>query len=223
MPRSLWPGGWDAAATRPDRILGFARPIRRGAGGLQPELSPQAAETANELRQEWVVQVKGHVRRRPAGSENPLMSTGDIEVMATSVAVLNRALTPPFYIADDAGADESLRLRYRYLDLRRPAMQHNLMLRHRVVKYIRDFLDARGFLEIETPILIKSTPEGARDFLVPSRLQPGSFYALPQSPQQLKQLLMVSGVERYFQIARCFRMRICGRTGSRSSPSLTWK
>ena len=170
-----------------------------------PEFSPQAAETADELRQEWVVQVKGHVRRRPAGSENPLMPTGDIEVMATSVAVLNRALTPPFYIADDAGADESLRLRYRYLDLRRPAMQHNLMLRHRVVKYIRDFLDARGFLEIETPILIKSTPEGARDFLVPSRLQPGSFYALPQSPQQLKQLLMVSGVERYFQIARCFR------------------
>ena len=133
------------------------------------------------------------------------METGNIEVMASCVTVLNRSLTPPFYIADDAGADESLRLRYRYLDLRRPAMQQNLVLRHRVVKYIRDFLDSQGFLEIETPILIKSTPEGARDFLVPSRLQPGSFYALPQSPQQLKQLLMVSGVERYFQIARCFR------------------
>ena len=168
-------------------------------------LSPESARTAEELRQEWVVQVKGHVRQRPAGSENPAMGTGDIEVMASDVAVLNRSLTPPFYIADDAGADESLRLRYRYLDLRRPAMQQNLILRHRVVKYIRDFLDAQGFLEIETPILIKSTPEGARDFLVPSRLQPGSFYALPQSPQQLKQLLMVSGVERYFQIARCFR------------------
>lgn len=168
-------------------------------------LSPESARIAEGLRQEWVVQVTGHVRRRPAGSENPAMDTGDIEVMASAVAVLNRSLTPPFYIADDAGADESLRLRYRYLDLRRPTMQQNLMLRHRVVKYIRDFLDAQGFLEIETPILIKSTPEGARDFLVPSRLQPGSFYALPQSPQQLKQLLMVSGVERYFQIARCFR------------------
>ena len=172
---------------------------------FNPELSPESAHIAEELRQEWVVQVKGLVRQRPAGSENPAMETGDIEVMASAVTVLNRSLTPPFYISDDAGADESLRLRYRYLDLRRPAMQQNLVLRHKVVKYIRDFLDAEGFLEIETPILIKSTPEGARDFLVPSRLQPGSFYALPQSPQQLKQLLMVSGIERYFQIARCFR------------------
>ena len=172
---------------------------------FNPELSPDSAHTAEELRQEWVVQVKGQVRQRPTGSENPAMETGDIEVMASEVTVLNRSLTPPFYIADDAGADESLRLRYRYLDLRRPTMQQNLILRHRVVKYIRDFLDGQGFIEIETPILIKSTPEGARDFLVPSRLQPGTFYALPQSPQQLKQLLMVSGVERYFQIARCFR------------------
>ncbi len=183
--------------------------LRDRSGVLQvvfnPELSPDSARIAEELRQEWVVQVKGHVRKRPSGSENPAMETGDIEVMASSVTVLNRSLTPPFYITDDAGADESLRLRYRYLDLRRPAMQRNLTLRHKIVKYIRDFLDSRGFLEIETPILIKSTPEGARDFLVPSRLQPGSFYALPQSPQQLKQLLMVSGVERYFQIARCFR------------------
>ena len=168
-------------------------------------LSPETAGSAEELRQEWVVQVKGRVRQRPEGSENPAMETGDIEVMASGLTVLNRSLTPPFYITDDVGADESLRLRYRYLDLRRPTMQRNLILRHKVVKYIRDFLDARGFLEIETPILIKSTPEGARDFLVPSRLHPGNFYALPQSPQQLKQLLMVSGIERYFQIARCFR------------------
>ncbi|MDP6548513.1 MAG: aspartate--tRNA ligase, partial [Dehalococcoidia bacterium] len=167
--------------------------------------SPQAYQVADQLRTEWVVQVKGLVRRRPAGSENPAMPTGDVEVMADEAAVLNPSLTPPFYITEDSGADESLRLRYRYLDLRRPPMQRMLLLRHRVTKFIRDFLDARGFLEIETPILIKSTPEGARDFLVPSRLQPGSFYALPQSPQQLKQLLMVSGVEKYFQIARCFR------------------
>ena len=142
---------------------------------FNPELAPDATHTAEDLRQEWVVQVTGHVRRRPAGSENPAMETGDIEVKASMVTVLNRSLTPPFYIADDAGADESLRLRYRYLDLRRPAMQQNLILRHRVVKYIRDFLDSRDFLEIETPILIKSTPEGARDFLVPSRLQPREF------------------------------------------------
>ena len=172
---------------------------------FNPELSSESASTAEDLRQEWVVQVKGRVQQRPAGSENPAMGTGDIEVMVSEVTVLNRSLTPPFYISDESGADESLRLRYRYLDLRRPAMQQNLVLRHRVVKYIRDFLDSQGFLEIETPILIKSTPEGARDFLVPSRLHPGTFYALPQSPQQLKQLLMVSGVERYFQIARCFR------------------
>ena len=172
---------------------------------LNPELSSQAYQVAEQLRSEWVVQVKGTVRRRPEGSENPGMDTGLVEVVADEATVLNQSLTPPFYIAEDAGADESLRLRYRYLDLRRPPMLRNLTLRHRAVKFIRDFLDARGFLEIETPILIKSTPEGARDFLVPSRLQPGSFYALPQSPQQLKQLLMVSGIEKYFQIARCFR------------------
>ena len=167
--------------------------------------SAAAYRAAAQLRPEWVIQVKGAVRRRPAGSENPAVASGDVEVVADEVAVLNQALTPPFYIAEDSGADESLRLRYRYLDLRRPTMQRNMELRHRVIKFIRDFLDDRGFLEIETPILIKSTPEGARDFLVPSRLQPGNFYALPQSPQQLKQLLMVSGFERYFQIARCFR------------------
>ena len=173
---------------------------------LNPEnLSPDDYETAERLRSEWCVQVTGAVQLRPEGSENPALPTGEIEVMTNSLTVLNQSQTPPFYITDDVDADESLRLRYRYLDLRRPVMQENLRLRHRVVKYIRDYLDGHNFLEIETPILIKSTPEGARDYLVPSRMQPGNFYALPQSPQQLKQLLMVSGVERYFQIARCFR------------------
>ena len=172
---------------------------------FDPETSPQAYEIADQFRSEWVVQVKGTVRVRPPGSENPAMKTGMIEVAADEATVLNPSLTPPFYISDDVEVDESLRLRYRYLDLRRPAMLRNLVLRHKVVKYIRDFLSDRDFLEIETPILIKSTPEGARDYLVPSRMQPGNFYALPQSPQQLKQLLMVSGVEKYFQIARCFR------------------
>ncbi len=172
---------------------------------FDPETSPQAYEIADQFRSEWVVQVKGTVRVRPPGSENPAMETGMIEVAADEATVLNPSLTPPFYISDDVEVDESLRLRYRYLDLRRPAMLRNLVLRHKVVKYIRDFLSDRDFLEIETPILIKSTPEGARDYLVPSRMQPGNFYALPQSPQQLKQLLMVSGVEKYFQIARCFR------------------
>ena len=172
---------------------------------FDPETSPQAYEIADQFRSEWVVQVKGTVRVRPPGRENPAMETGMIEVAADEATVLNPSLTPPFYISDDVEVDESLRLRYRYLDLRRPAMLRNLVLRHKVVKYIRDFLSDRDFLEIETPILIKSTPEGARDYLVPSRMQPGNFYALPQSPQQLKQLLMVSGVEKYFQIARCFR------------------
>ncbi|HCP23525.1 MAG TPA: aspartate--tRNA ligase, partial [Dehalococcoidia bacterium] len=181
--------------------------LRDRSGAVQvvfnPETDAHAASIAEEVRPEWVIQVKGTLSKRPEGSENPAMSTGDVELMADEVTVLNRSLTPPFYIDDDAEADESLRLRYRYLDLRRPPMLHNLTVRHKVVKFIRDYLSDRGFLEIETPILIKSTPEGARDFLVPSRMQPGNFYALPQSPQQMKQLLMVSGVERYFQIARC--------------------
>ena len=172
---------------------------------FNPEQSPQAYQVADQLRPEWVVQVRGTVRERPPGTENPGLDTGAVEIAAEEAVVLNASLTPPFYLTDDVEVDESLRLRYRYLDLRRPKMLRNLVLRHRVVKFIRDFLDARGFLEIETPILIKSTPEGARDFMVPSRMQPGSFYALPQSPQQLKQLLMVAGVERYYQIARCFR------------------
>jgi aspartyl-tRNA synthetase len=170
-----------------------------------PERSLEAHHIASELRSEYVVQVSGTVVHRLPGTENPNLSTGAIEVAATNIVILNPARTTPFPISDNIQVDESLRLKYRYLDLRRPHMQNNIMLRHRVVKAIRDYLDERGFLEIETPMLMKSTPEGARDYLVPSRLYPGHFYALPQSPQQLKQLLMVAGMDRYFQIARCFR------------------
>jgi aspartyl-tRNA synthetase len=169
------------------------------------QIAPDAAAIADQARTEWVLQVEGTVRRRPPGTENTDMPTGEVEVVAERATVLNRAKTPPFYIDHEAGEAEALRLKYRYLDLRRERMQRNIILRHRVVKFIRDFLADRGFVEIETPILTKSTPEGARDYLVPSRIHPGNFYALPQSPQQLKQLLMVAGFERYFQIARCFR------------------
>lgn len=168
-------------------------------------ISQAAFDTTNQVRPEYVLQITGQVQRRPAGQENPQMPTGEIEVIAHQVHIFNPAKSPPFLIDRDANVDETLRLKYRYLDLRRERMQRNLILRHRAIKFIRDFLDARGFLEIETPILFKSTPEGARDYLVPSRVHPGKFYALPQSPQQLKQLLMVAGYERYFQIARCFR------------------
>lgn len=170
-----------------------------------PERSPEAHRVASEVRSEYVIQVRGRVVPRLPGTENPNLSTGAIEVAADGIVILNPARTTPFPISDNMQVDEPLRLKYRYLDLRRPKMQGNILLRHRVVKAIRDYLDERGFLEIETPILMKSTPEGARDYLVPSRLYPGEFYALPQSPQQLKQLLMVAGMDRYFQIARCFR------------------
>ncbi len=169
------------------------------------ESAPQTHQAADVLRMEWVIQVEGIVRKRPPGSENPSLPTGEIEIAAERLLVLNPAKTPPFLINKDEEADENTRLKYRYLDLRREKMRRNLELRHRVVKFIRDYLDEQGFWEIETPILFKTTPEGARDYLVPSRVHPGEFYALPQSPQQLKQLLMVAGVERYFQIARCFR------------------
>ena len=170
-----------------------------------PDGAPEAHAAMQKARGEYVLQVRGIVQVRPEGLTNPDLSTGEIEVVAHQVNILNPAKTPPFYIYDDSAVDESLRLKYRYLDLRRQRMQRNLILRHRVVKHIRDFLDERDFVEIETPILFKTTPEGARDYLVPSRVHPGKFYALPQSPQQLKQLLMVAGYERYFQIARCFR------------------
>jgi aspartyl-tRNA synthetase len=172
---------------------------------FDPSLSEQAHRAASQVRGEYVLRIWGKVRPRPAGQENHEMGTGEIEVVAETIDVLNEARTPPFPISEGSSADETLRLRYRYLDLRRPEMQRKLMLRHRVVSFIRRFLDERGFVEVETPILIKSTPEGARDYLVPSRIHSGRFYALPQSPQQLKQLLMVAGMDRYYQIARCFR------------------
>lgn len=167
--------------------------------------APDAHANASNSRNEYVLQVTGRVRIRPEGTANPELETGDVEVVASELNILNPSKTPPFYINQDDVVDEVVRMKHRYLDLRRPKMQQNIVLRHKAVKFIRDYLDERGFVEIETPILFKTTPEGARDFLVPSRLQPGKFYALPQSPQQLKQMLMVAGYERYFQIARCFR------------------
>jgi aspartyl-tRNA synthetase len=182
----------------------------RDKGGIvqvvfNPSTSKTAHKKANKVRSEYVIKVSGKVKPRQKGTENPKLKTGDIEVIAEDIEILNPSKVPPFYINEDIEVDENLRLKYRYLDLRRARMKKNLELRYRVVKFIRDFLDAKGFIEVETPILTKSTPEGARDYLVPSRIQPGKFYALPQSPQQMKQLLMVAGVEKYFQIAKCFR------------------
>jgi len=183
--------------------------LRDRAGLVQvlvnPQTAPEAHAEASGLHDEYVVEIRGRVEKRPAGSENPRIATGEIEVHADQVTVLNPCLPLPFPVAEEAQVDERVRLQYRYIDLRRPRMARNVVLRHKVVKYIRDYLDGQGFLEIETPIMANPTPEGARDYLVPSRLHPGSFYALPQSPQQFKQLSMVAGVDRYFQIARCFR------------------
>jgi len=160
---------------------------------------------AKKLRSEFVVGIRGVVQRRSADTVNSKLATGEVEILAREIVLLNEAKTPPFQIAEDGPVSEDVRLRYRYLDLRRPRLQQNIGLRHRVAMAIRRYFDANGFWEIETPILAKSTPEGARDFLVPSRVHPGEFYALPQSPQIFKQILMIAGTDRYFQIVRCFR------------------
>jgi len=172
---------------------------------FSPEVSAEAHSLAHDLRAEYVVSISGMLRKRPEGTENPHIPTGDIEVYADTLQLLNKCAPLPFPMEEAEDASEYLRLKYRYLDLRRPEAQSRLILRHMAAKYIRDFLDSRAFVEIETPMLTKSTPEGARDFLVPSRLNPGTFYALPQSPQIFKQILMVAGLERYYQIVRCFR------------------
>ncbi len=176
---------------------------------VSPETSPEAHRAAEEVRSEYVVAVEGAVRRRPEGTANPGLPTGEVEVAASRLTVLNEAKTLPFVIDEAAGAtgevSESVRLRYRYLDLRRPSLQRNLVLRHRAARVVRDYYDRQGFVEVETPILYKSTPEGAREYLVPSRVWPGEFYALPQSPQLFKQILMVAGLDRYVQIVKCFR------------------
>ncbi len=172
---------------------------------INQESSPEAHVIASEVRTEFVLQVAGKVRLRPDGTTNDELPTGAVEVVAAEIKLLNPSKNPPFYINKEENIEEARRMEYRYLDLRRPRMQNNIVLRHRIVKFVRDYLDGQRFVEIETPILFKTTPEGAREFLVPSRYQPGKFYALAQSPQQFKQLLMVSGYERYFQIARCFR------------------
>ncbi|KAA6187723.1 aspartate--tRNA ligase [Thiohalocapsa marina] len=182
----------------------------RDRGGLvQVVFDPDDAAmfaSAEQVRNEFVLAVQGRVRRRPEGTENPSMATGEVEVLATRLTVLNSADTPPFQLDDyHADVSEEIRLRYRYVDLRRPEMQERLRTRSRITQSLRNFLDEHGFLDIETPILTKSTPEGARDYLVPSRVHPGEFYALPQSPQLFKQLLMMSGMDRYYQVARCFR------------------
>ena len=172
---------------------------------IRPDDNPDAYEIANTVRGEFVLRIEGNVIERSEATRNSNIPTGDIEVVATSVEVLNAAKTPPFAIAEDEDVNELVRMQYRYIDLRRPSMISALELRHRLNQFIRDFMTEEGFLEVETPILVAATPEGARDYVVPSRLTPGAFYALPQAPQQFKQLLMVAGVERYFQIARCFR------------------
>lgn len=180
---------------------------------LEAHDNSQLADQLKHLKAESVIGISGKVTRRPAGTENKALPTGEIEVTATSLEIHNISDTPPFPL-DDAGGDkvnEDLRLTYRYLDLRRPKMRKNLQVRHKAAKSIRDYFDAQEFIEVETPALFKSTPEGAREYLVPSRIHPGQFYALSQSPQQFKQILMVAGVERYFQIARCFRARIFTR------------
>ena len=210
----------DMAIGQTVRLKGWVQK-RRDLGGLifidlrdrtgivqivfSPDVSKEALQVAETIRSEYVLDVEGTVVQREEGQVNPNLPTGTIEVHATHVTILSEAKTPPFPISDKTDVSEDVRLKYRYLDLRRPVMFQTFQMRHQVTKAIRDFLDEEGFLEVETPILTKSTPEGARDYLVPSRVHPGEFYALPQSPQIFKQLLMVAGFERYYQIARCFR------------------
>jgi len=172
---------------------------------FNPEVNKEAHQKADTVRSEYVLAIVGQVALRPEGTINENLPTGQVEIYVKELRVCSPSKTPPFHIDDKVEVDESIRLKYRYLDLRRPTMQRNLMLRHKVSKIVRDFLDEKGFLEIETPMLAKSTPEGARDYLVPSRVHPGEFFALPQSPQTFKQTLMVAGMDRYFQITRCFR------------------
>lgn len=170
-----------------------------------PEYNKTAHQILDSVRSEYVIKITGKVRARPKGIENPKLETGYIEVICDKIEILNESKTPPFEIDKEKDVNEELRLKYRYLDLRRQRLKKNMEVRHKVIKFIRDFMDLKGFLEIETPILIKGTPEGSREYIVPSRLHPGKFYVLPQSPQQLKQLCMVAGLDKYFQIARCFR------------------
>ena len=172
---------------------------------LDPERDPEAHGVAEDVRNEYVIAARGTVSPRPEGTVNPNMRTGEVEIEIHQLVVLNKAKTTPFMIDDSTDVAETLRLKYRYLDLRRPALQKKILLRHQIVQAVREYLNSKNFLDIETPILTKSTPEGARDYLVPSRVHPGSFYALPQSPQIFKQLLMVAGFDRYYQIVRCFR------------------
>ena len=182
--------------------------LRDRSGILQIVFNPKNSEESHnlseKLRNEWVIQVSGTISKRKEGAENNDLKTGQIELSATELKILSPSKTPPFEIIDELNIDDLTRLKYRFLDLRRPKMQNLLKLRHNVTREIWDYLSDKDFIQIETPVLIKSTPEGARDYVVPSRLHPGQFYALPQSPQQLKQILMVSGIEKYFQIAHCF-------------------
>jgi aspartyl-tRNA synthetase len=169
---------------------------------FEPTFNETAHHKAKDLRHEFVIAVEGTVRKRPAGTENPAIPTGLVDVMVDKLIILNEAKTPPFPIKDEVDVTEDIRLKYRYLDLRRPRMQHNLIMRHKMYLLTREYFDRNNFIEVETPVLMKSTPEGARDFLVPSRVHKGKFFALPQSPQQYKQILMVSGLDRYFQIVK---------------------
>ena len=187
----------------------------------EESIGAEGFEKAGTLRSEFVVAVEGTVQKRSA-AVNENLKTGDIEVIATSLRILSESQTPPFQIEENSKTNEETRLKYRYLDLRRPDIQKNLILKSKVMRLMRDFMADEGFLEIETPILCKSTPEGARDYLVPSRVHPGNFYALPQSPQIFKQLLMASGYDRYFQIARCFRDKTYVQTVSRNLHRQIW-